>query len=58
MFGIDVGLVYFLMFIFWFGIMFKYCDSVRDFYWYVSVVGDGFIKEYCVRWGIFIMSNW
>lgn len=38
--------------------MFKYCDSVRDFYWYVSVVGDGFIKEYCVRWGIFIMSNW
>ena len=39
-------------------ITFKYRDSARDLHRHASVVGDGFIKEHCVRRGIFTTSNW
>ena len=57
-FGTDVGLAHFLMLILRPGITFKYRDSARDLHRHASVVGDGFIKEHCVRRGIFTTSNW
>lgn len=43
MFGVDVGFVYFQVFIFRFGIVFEYGYCVWNCGWFVGVIGDSFV---------------